>query len=565
LSFFKARQVNILSMISTWVEKGSVTSDLAILGLAVTVGLSIGAIPFRGLRLGIAGVLFSSLIFRQCGLAIDPKVLDFLRDFALIVFMYAIGLQVGPGFGASLRSEGLRLNILSICALVLGGLLTAAITPLLPNGTAPGLYCGAFTTTPGLAAAQEALRAASSTGAGAAATALAYSITYPFGVVGPMLVVLAIQRLFRVHMGDERASLAKAEQKRHASIDFVDIEVTAPEFAGKCLQDEPLLHSQEIIVTRVLRDGVATSPTADTRVKLGDVYRAVGPKERLPTLIAALGRPSPVDLSTVPGDLGRSEFVVTRRHALHRSLRELDLRRRVGVTIGIVHRAGVDLVPTASLRLAFADRVTAVGPKKGLELAEAELGNCVDALQHAQLAPIFLGIVVGVVLGSLPLELPNLHGALHIGLAAGSLFAAIALSRLRSFGSVIWYMPAAANQLFRDFGLAIFLACVGFQAGDHFIQRAAHNSGFALLAWGAVVTLVPVFIVGCYARLVMRMNFINLAGWIAGVMSSSTTLQFASEITSSNSPAIVYAAVIPLAELMPIISAQLLALMAAHH
>lgn len=263
--------------------------------------------------------------------------------------------------------------------------------------------------------------------------------------------------------------------------------------------------------------------------------------------------------------MGCAEFVVTRRHVLHRSLRELDLRRRAGVTIGLVHLAGVDLVPTASLRLAFADRITAVGPKVGLKLVETELGNSVDALDHAQFAPIFLGIVVGVVLGSVPLELPNLHGALHIGLAAGSLFAAIALSRLRSFGSIVWYMPAAANQLFRDFGLAIFLACVGFQAGDHFIQRAVHNSGFALLGWGALVTLLPVFVVACYARLVMGMNFISLSGWIAGVMSSSTTLQFASDITSSNAPAIVYAAVVPLAELLPIISAQVLALAAAHH
>jgi putative transport protein len=557
--------MNIVSTISAWGAKGSVAYDLAMLGLAITVGLSIGAIPFRGLRLGIAGVLFSSLIFRQCGLEIDARVLDFLRDFALVIFMYAIGLQVGPGFGASLRSEGLRLNVLSLCVLLLGALLTAAVMPLLPNGAAPGLYCGAFTTTPGLAAAQEALRAAPSAVDRAAATGLAYSIAYPFGVVGPMLVVAAVRSIFRVRIVDERASLAKAEQQRHVSIDFVDIEVTAPEFVGKSLQEQPLLRSQEVIVTRLLRDGVVTTPTAETRVKLGDVYRVVGPVERLPALVAALGRRSAIDLSNAPGDMSRSEFVVTARHALHRSLRELDLRRRFGVTIGIVHRAGVDLVPTASLRLAFADRVTAVGPKKGLKLAEAELGNCVDALQHAQLAPIFLGIVVGVVLGSLPLQLPNLHGALHMGLAAGSLLAAIALSRLRSFGSIIWYMPAAANQLFRDFGLAIFLACVGFQAGDHFIQRAAQNSGFALIAWGAVITLAPVFIVSCYARLVLRMNFIELSGWIAGVMSSSTTLQFASDITSSNSPAIVYAAVIPLAELLPIISAQLLALLAVHH
>jgi putative transport protein len=204
--------------------------------------------------------------------------------------------------------------------------------------------------------------------------------------------------------------------------------------------------------------------------------------------------------------------------------------------------------------------VTAVGPKEALKLVEAEVGNAVEELDHAQLAPIFLGLVVGVVLGSIPLTLPNLHGALHIGLAAGSLLAAIGLSRLGSFGAVIWYMPAAANQLFRDFGLALFLACVGFQAGDHFIQRAAENGGIALLVWGAVVTVAPVFLVACFARKVLGMNFVSLSGWVAGVMTSTTTLQFASEMTLSDSPATVFAAVAPLAELFPIIGAQVLAM-----
>lgn len=559
--------MNVPSLINSFAMSGSVAGGLAILGLSVTIGLSIGAIPIRGLRLGIAGVLFSSLLFRQIGFAIDPGVLDFLGDFGLVIFMYALGLQVGPGFAASLRAEGVRMNILSIAALLLGGLLTAALMPLVGKGTGPGLYCGGFTTTPGLAAAQEVLRGARSSvdaQAMAAATGLAYSITYPFGVVGPMLVVVWIRRIFRVEMSHERALLAQAEQQNHSPIEFIDIEVTSPDFDGKCLLDEPVLHSQEVVVTRLLRDGVAIVPKADTELKIGDVYRAVGPKERLEELATKFGRRSTVDLSTAAGDLTRTEFVVTQRHALHRSLRELRLRRRYGVTIGVVHRAGVDLVPTASLRLAFADRVTAVGPKAGMKAVEAELGNSVDALDHAQLAPIFLGLLVGVLLGSLPLKLPNMHGALHIGLAAGALFAAIGLSRLGSFGAIIWYMPAAANQLFRDFGLAIFLACVGFQAGDHFIQRAANLSGLTLLVCGALVTVLPVFLVACFARKVMGVNFISLSGWIAGVMTSSTTLQFASEMTSSNSPAVVYAAVAPLAELVPIISAQILAMMAVH-
>jgi putative transport protein len=552
-------------MIGVIGASGSVAQDLAILSLAVTVGLAVGAIPVRGLKLGIPGVLFSSLVFRQLGLAIDPRVLDFLRDFGLIVFMYAIGLQVGPGFGASLRSQGLRLNMLSLVVLLLGGVMTAALAPLMPRGTAPGLYCGAFTTTPGLAAVQETL-AAPSAKAGeqglAARAELAYSITYPFGIVGPMLVVAALRSMMRVKMEQERTELEKADVEHRTPLEIADIEVTTERCAQRLLLEEPMARAHEVVFTRLLRGGVVSVPTAQTQILAGDFLRAVGPKGQLAELVKELGRPSAIDLSAAPGDIARKEFVVTKRHALHRSLRELDFRRRTGVTIGVVHRAGVDLLATGSLRLAFADRVTAVGPKAGLDAVEVQLGNSVDALNHAQLAPIFLGIVVGVMLGSVPLTLPNLHGALHIGLAGGSLFAAIALSRLRSFGSIVWYMPAAANQLFRDFGLAIFLACVGFQAGDQFIQRAAHNSGLVLIGLGAAVTLLPVFVVACYARLAMRMNFITLSGWIAGVMASSTTLQFAAEMTESSTPEVVYAAVVPLAELMPIICAQILAMMA---
>ena len=546
---------------------GSVGTDLAMLALAVTIGLAIGAIRFRGVKLGISGVLFSSLLFGQMGFTIDPKVVEFLRSFALILFMYALGLQVGPGFGASLRAEGIRLNVLSLCVIGLGGVIAVVIVPLVPKGTAPGLYAGAFTTTAGLAAAQESMRGTPASAEGALAAArsgLAYTITYPFGVVGPMLVIVALRRMFRARLEDERAALVETEERLRPHIDTVDIEVTAAAQVGMRLQDHPLLRGNDIVFSRLLRGDVMAVPTGDTLVQVGDVYRAVGPSDRLSALVSSMGRKSVADFSKAHGDVQRMELLVTRAHVLHRSLRELDLIHRTGVTIAQVSRSGVSLVPTASLRLAFADQVIAVGPKAGLALVEAELGNSRDTVNHSQLIPIFLGIVLGVIVGSIPLVLPGLHGRLRIGLAGGSLLAAIALSRLGSVGSIVWYMPAAANQLFRDFGLAVFLACVGFEAGDHFIQRAAHNSGLVLLGWGALITLLPVFLVACFARLALRMNFIALSGWIAGAMKSSTTLLFAEEMTASNAPTVTYAAVLPLAELMPIICAQVLAIAAAH-
>jgi putative transport protein len=546
-----------------WVEGGSVAAGLAILALAVTIGLLLGAIRARGMKLGISGVLFSALLFGQIGLTIDPKVLGFLRDFALILFMYAIGLQVGPGFFSSLRTDGLRLNLLSVAVLVLGAAMTAAVAGTLKLAAAPGVYTGAFTATAGLAAAQEALRGMPRAGELAATRAgVAYSITYPFGVIGPVMVIGLLRRAFRVNVKDEKDALVAAEDKRRPPIEIVDFIVTQQDQAGKTLRNHPLFQKDGIILSRMLRGDMMTVPSGDTEVLLGDIYRAVGSRERIEALVLAMGKRTEVDLATTPGDVQRMDIVVTRTQVLRKTLRELDLPRRCGVTLVRINRAGVNVVATSRLRLVFADQVTAVGPKVGLIIVEKELGNCPDTLNRTQLVPIFLGIVIGVVVGSIPLALPGLQTPLRIGLAGGPLLAAIPLSQFGSIRSIVWYMPPSANQLFRDFGLAVFLACVGLQAGDHFIQRAAQGSGLTLLLWGAAVTMFPVFIVGCIARLVLRMNFITLAGWVAGAMTSSTALMFADDMAKSEAPAVAYAAVAPLATLVPIFCAQLLAVTA---
>lgn len=544
--------------------RNTVAGGLAILASATAIGLFIGSISVRGVKLGVAGVLFSALVFGQFGLGIDPRVLEFLRDFALILFMYAIGLQVGPGFVSSLRADGLRLNGLSIAVLIFGAIISAAVGYWLPTVSGSGLFTGSFTTTPGLAAAQEAVRravgATEQSAADVARIGLAYSIAYPFGVIGPVLVVLMLRKVFGVRIAEEKTAMALEEQKRRPPIQTMDFEVTEPTYAGQLIRDLEILRSGNIILSRLMRDGGMSVPTGATQIRTGDVYRAVGTREQLDKLVAVMGQPSKVNLDTVAGDLRRLDLVVTRSQVLRKSLRELDLIRRTGVTVARINRAGVDLVPTASLKLGFADRLTVVGPAAGLKAVEAELGNSPESLDRPQVAPIFLGIVLGVLVGSIPIFVPGLNITVRIGLAGGPLIAAIALSQLGSIGSIVWYMPASANQLFRDFGLAVFLACVGFRAGDHFIQRAANMTGIALLIWGAVITIVPAFVVGCFARKFLRMNFVTLSGWVAGAMTSSPALLFANELSQSEAPAVAYAAVAPLATLLPILCAQILAI-----
>jgi putative transport protein len=558
--------------VAHWLPADSASSGLAILSLAVTLGLFLGAIRVRRIRLGIPGVLFSALLFGQLGLSVDARVLQFLTNFALILFMYAVGLQVGPGFLSSLQTEGLRLNLLSVAVLIVGAMVTAAVGPVVGRPTVPGLFAGAFTSTPGLAAAQDSFRtmrtvasrhAADEMQAGesdAVRTGIAYSITYPFGIIGPVLVILALKRVCRICMEDERAALAAAEEKRRPPVEVVDFEVTKPEHAGKKLRDLHFLRESGIILARGLRGGLLFVPSAATEINMGDVYRAVGPREALTELVTELGKLNTADLGAATGDVQRMDLVVTRTQVLRRPLHELDLSRRTGVTIAHVSRAGIDLIPRANLRLAFADRVIAVGPRAGLKMVEAELGNSLETLSRSQLIPIFLGIVLGVLVGSIPLAIPGLHASLRIGLAGGPLLAAIALSQFGNIGSIVWYMPAAANQLFRDFGLAVFLACVGLQAGNHFLQRAATGPGLALILCGIAITLIPIFLVALFARLVLRMNFITLTGWIAGAMTSSPALIFSDELAHSDAPAVAYAAVAPLATLVPILCAQILAI-----
>ena len=553
------------TLIPQWIPVGSAAAGLVTLSLAVALGLGLGAIRVRGIRLGVAGVLFSSLLFGQLGLSIDPRVLEFLRDFALIIFVYAIGLQVGPGFVSSLRSEGLRLNILSLLVIFLGALLTALIFHFvkLPRAASSGLYAGAFTTTPGLAAGQESLRhtlAGSSEktiNSAVDMASLAYTVAYPLGILGPILVIAILRKMFGVRMQQERDDLAATEQSKRPPITSLDVEITQEHHAGKVLREQTLSKSLGITFSRMLRDGVVSVPTGDTVVRVGDVYRAVGSRAHLEELVRAMGKPSTADMGDVDGDIRRVALVVTRTQVLRRPLRELDLIRRAGITLSRVNRAGIELVPKASLRLQFGDRVTAIGSQAGLQILEAELGNSPETLNRPQLIPIFLGTVLGVLIGSIPLAIPGLNLKLRIGLAGGPMIAAIMLSQLGNLGSVIWYMPTAANQLFRDFGLAVFLACVGMQSGNNFLGRLTHG-GLQFIVWGFLITILPVLLVGIFARRVLKLNFITLSGWVAGAMTSSPALLFADDLAGSDAPALAYAAVAPLGMLAPILCSQLL-------
>jgi len=548
-----------------WFQKltqGSVAWELAMLSLAITMGLALGAVRIRGIKLGVSGVLFSTLVFGQLGLTIDPDVLSFLRDSALIIFVYALGLQVGPGFLTSMREEGLRLNVLSIGAVAIGGFITWMIAKWghIDFHAASGVYAGAFTTTPGLAAGQGALRHMANTSPqDIALTGLAYTVTYPFGIVGPILAIALLRRMFRIDIAEEQKKLTAAVEVKRPPIAVVNFEITREDLSGVALRDLQELRNTGVIFSRLIRAGEVSTPTGETTLQLGDTFRAVGPRTALARVVKSFGKATTADVDHAVGDFTRLDLVVTRTQVLRKTLRELNLIRRAGVSVVRVHRSGIELAPKATLRLQFGDQLSVVGPAAGVKTVEEELGNSPDTLNRPQLIPLFLGIVLGVAVGSIPIFVPGLGTRLTIGLAGGPMIAAILLSQLGNVGSVVWYMPVASNTLFRDFGLAVFLACVGLMAGHHFLENLlGSTAGLVLIAWGIVVTMLPVLILGAFARIVMKMNFFTLAGWVAGAMTSSPALLFADELTGSDAPALAYAAVAPLSLLTPILCAQLL-------
>ena len=532
------------------------------LALAIALGLLLGRVQIRGIRLAESGVLFSSLALAQFGIAIPNDALPVLRDLALAVFVYAIGLQVGPGFVASFRAGGLRLNLLAAAVLLMGTVMAVGVSRFLVPHPAVGVFAGAFASTPALASGQVVIRQVLSPdpareAAALSSAGLAYAVTYPFGTIAPVVLISVLRRLFRVRMDQERAALDAQGRSLHPPSMTVDFEVTQTPHAR--IRDLPASIRKGVVLSRILHKGIVSMPRATTVLEPGDVVRAVGDPRAVHGLVAALGRPSATDLSAIAGEVRRADLVVTRSAALRRTLRELDIRSRTGVTIAHINRAGVDLVPNRDSVLKFGDHVTVVGPEAGVRTVTQELGNEPQALNRTYLFPVFLGILLGVLVGAIPLRIPGVPAPLEIGLAGGALVVSIALSQLGSLGPVIWYMPVAANQIIRDAGLCIFLACVGFQTGPGLLERAAHEGVGVFLA-GAAVTVVPLVFVACFARRVLRMNFITLSGWIAGTMGNTSALLLANEDAKSDAPALAYASVAPLCELLPIICAEVIAL-----
>jgi putative transport protein len=554
----------------TWISQLYLTNPtaqaIAVLAFVCVVGMTLGGIRVRGVKLGTAGVLFAALLVGHFSKPIDHHTLEFVKEFGLILFVFCIGLQLGPGFFDSLRQSGLRLNLLALTIVALGGGMAVGFGWLLSLDSAAvlGVFSGATTNTPSLGAAQQTLASFPNvTDDRAALPALAYAVTYPMGIVGIIGTLLALRAMFRIDVAAELAALLAARGNEAAPLERRTLVVENPNLQGVSIGDVPGLVESGVVVSQMRRAGETTpvAATRQTKLGLGDCLHTTGTPAGLDRFQRVVGGVSAENLSAGEGPIKQQRIVVTKKTVPGKTVQDLHQGALQGLVITTVTRGEIEMLAVPSLQLRFGDALQIVGPEQELNIAVKELGNSIHALNETHFVPLFAGIGVGILLGTMPIAFPGLPQPLRFGLAGGPLIVAILVGRVGRIGRLIWHMPRTANLAFRELGIALFFAGVGLLAGPTFFSAACSWSGLLWLLAGTCVTVGPLLIVGVFARKVLAMNYVELSGLIAGSMTDPPALAFASNICSSEAPSVAYAAVYPLTMLLRIMAAQALAVL----
>ena len=540
---------------------------ISLLALVAVIGLWIGHFKIKGVGLGIGGVLFGGILVAhfttQYGIKLDSHTLHFVQEFGLILFVYTIGIQVGPGFFASLRQSGLTLNGLGILIVALGALVTILIYKFadIPLDVALGIYSGAVTNTPSLGAGQQIL---SELGMSQTTSnmGMAYAMAYPFGICGILLSMWLIRLFFKIKVDEESANFEKESGHDKEALKSMSLKVTNTNLNGIHLIEIPGFDDEDVVCSRLKRGELVIVPKADTDVQLGDILHLVGNPEGLKKMHLIIGEEVDVPVASLSGEIRSERVVVTNEKVLGKKIRHLGIHQKYGVVISRLNRAGVELVPTAHTTLQFGDVLHMVGKTDILNQAISVIGNAKQKLLQVQMLPVFIGIGLGVLLGSIPFYIPGFPVALKLGLAGGPLVVALILARIGSIGKLYWFMPPSANLALREIGIVLFLAVVGLKSGGSFVDTLTNGSGLEWMGYGIFITLVPLMIVGIIARLYAKLNYLSLCGLLAGSMTDPPALAFANELKEgSGAASLSYATVYPLTMFLRIISPQLLAIL----
>lgn len=546
----------------------AIALTVSMLALVAVLGLWIGNWKIYGVGLGIGGVLFGGIIvghFAQTyEVVLNGDMLHFIQEFGLILFVYTIGIQVGPGFFSSLRVSGLRLNCFAILMVVVGGLVTAIIHKLfaVPLPIILGIFSGAVTNTPALGAAQQILTDLGSPPQLVSQMGMGYAMAYPFGICGILLVMWLIRLFFKINVDREAKDFDSSNGQNRELLQTMNVAVRNPNLNGLSVQEVPLLNSDEVVCSRLKRGDLLMVPLPGTVIELGDYLHLVGQREALEKVRLVVGEEVDVTLSTAGTVLQTARMVVTNEAVLGKKIRDLNLKQKYDVAITRLNRAGIELVASNSASLQFGDILNLVGRPEAIEAVSAVVGNAQQKLQQVQMLPVFIGVGLGVLLGSIPLFIPGFPAALRLGLAGGPLVVALILGRIGSIGKLYWFMPPSANLALRELGIVLFLSVVGLKSGGDFINTLVNGDGLAWIGYGAMITGIPLLTVGILARMLAKMNYLTLCGMLAGSMTDPPALAFANGLhPTSGAAALSYATVYPLAMFLRIMSPQILAVL----
>ena len=537
----------------------SALQAVVVLSLISAIGLGLGKIHVCGISLGVTFVFFAGILAGHFGLSIDPQMLNYAESFGLIIFVYALGLQVGPGFFSSFRKGGVTLNMLAIAVVILGTFLAVVCSYTtgvsLPNMV--GILCGATTNTPALGAAQQTLK---QMGLESSTPALGCAVAYPLGVIGVILAVLLIRKLL------VRREDLEVQEKDDANKTYIAaFQVHNPAIFNKSIKDIAHMSYPKFVISRLWRDGNVSIPTSEKIIKEGDRLLVVTSEKDALALTVLFGEQEntdwnkeDIDWNAIDSQLISQRIVVTRPELNGKKLGALRLRNHYGINISRVYRSGVQLLATPELTLQLGDRLTVVGEAAAIQNVEKVLGNAIKSLKEPNLVAVFVGIILGLALGAVPFSIPGISTPVRLGLAGGPIIVGILIGTFGPRLHMITYTTRSANLMLRALGLSLYLACLGLDAGAHFFDTVFRPEGLLWIGLGFGLTLVPTVLVGFFAFKIMKIDFGSVSGMLCGSMANPMALNYANDTVPGDNPSVAYATVYPLSMFHRVIIAQVL-------
>ena len=537
----------------------SALQAVVVLSLISAIGLGLGKIHVCGISLGVTFVFFAGILAGHFGLSIDPQMLNYAESFGLIIFVYALGLQVGPGFFSSFRKGGVTLNMLAIAVVILGTFLAVVCSYTtgvsLPNMV--GILCGATTNTPALGAAQQTLK---QMGLESSTPALGCAVAYPLGVIGVILAVLLIRKLL------VRREDLEVQEKDDANKTYIAaFQVHNPAIFNKSIKDIAHMSYPKFVISRLWRDGNVSIPTSEKIIKEGDRLLVLTSEKDALALTVLFGEQEntdwnkeDIDWNAIDSQLISQRIVVTRPELNGKKLGALRLRNHYGINISRVYRSGVQLLATPELTLQLGDRLTVVGEAAAIQNVEKVLGNAIKSLKEPNLVAVFVGIILGLALGAVPFSIPGISTPVRLGLAGGPIIVGILIGTFGPRLHMITYTTRSANLMLRALGLSLYLACLGLDAGAHFFDTVFRPEGLLWIGLGFGLTLVPTVLVGFFAFKIMKIDFGSVSGMLCGSMANPMALNYANDTIPGDNPSVAYATVYPLSMFLRVIIAQVL-------